>query len=115
MNVRAMAGTALWIAAIALLPLAWLAWQPSYVHRSALDPAEPIYASNHLQARGYVFPWLITEVPPTVGPVSFWARVIPGNLVLLYVIALCPVVLCWILVAAVRRWWRGFRNAKALL
>jgi hypothetical protein len=106
-NVRRTARTALWIALVALLPLAWLAWQPSFVHRSLLDPAEPLYASNHLQARGYLFPWLITEVPPGLGPVSFWARVIPGNLALLYVVALCPVILCWILAAAVRRWVRS--------
>ena len=104
---RRMTRSALSIAVIALLPLAWLAWQPSYVHRSLLDPTEPIYASNDLQARGYVFPWLITEVPPNVGPVSFWTRVIPGHLALLYVLALCPVAICWILVAVVRRWSRG--------
>jgi len=107
MTVRRMGRNVLWIAAIALLPLAWLAAQPSYVHRSQLDPTEPLYASNHLRARGYVFPWLITEVPPALGPVSFWARVIPGNLALLYALALCPVALCWILVAVVRRWSRG--------
>ena len=107
MNLRRVGRHALWIGAVALLPLTWLAWQPSYVHRSRLDPAEPIYASNHLQARGYMFPWLITEVPPGLGPVSFWARVIPGNLVLLYVLALCPVVLGWILVAIVRRFWNA--------
>lgn len=107
MNVRRTARTALWIALIALLPLAWLAWQPSFVHRSLLDPTEPIYASNYLEARGYLFPWLITEVPPALGPVSFRGRVIPKNLAALYVLALCPVVFCWILVVAVRRWSRG--------
>ena len=109
MNVRRVGRDALWIAVIALLPLAWLAWQPSYVHRSALDPTEPIYASNYLQARGYIFPWLITEVPADLGPVPFRARVMPGNLARLYVVALFPVVLCWILVATVRRWLRRLR------
>ena len=99
--------SALWIAAIALLPFGWLAWQPSYVHRSVLDPAEPLYASNYLDARGSPFPWLITDVPPPLGPVPFRARVMPGALGLLYVLAVCPVGVGWILVAVVRGWWRG--------
>jgi hypothetical protein len=107
MTGRRTARSALWIAALALLPFGWLAWQPTYVHRRLLDPAEPTYTSNSLDARGAVIPWLITEVPPELGPVPFRARVMPGRLALLYLLALCPAGLCWGVVAEVRRWWRG--------
>jgi len=95
---------ALRIGVLALIPFGWLAWQPEYVHRSLLDPAEPAYTSNYLDARGAVIPWLITEVPPELGAVPLRARFMPIRLAVLYVAASCPIVVGWFLIAAVRRW-----------
>jgi len=86
--VRRISATALKVAVLALLPFAWLAWQPSFVHRSRLDPAAPLYTSNYLHARGFVVPWFITEVAPSIAPVPLTARIMPAGVGILYLVAL---------------------------
>jgi hypothetical protein len=103
---RQLAGVAL----LALLPLSWLASQRDYIHRSALDPHEPVYTSNYLEARGLLFPWVITEVPPELAPVRWFERVRPANLGVLYLLAAAPVFLLWCVMAAGHGLWRWFRR-----
>ena len=94
------------IALLALLPTAWLASQRTFVHRSIIDPREPIYASNYLDARGLGFPWLVTEVPENVGPVPWSQRVFPRNLLALYVVGLIVATPLWIALRLARTLWR---------
>jgi len=99
-------------AAITLVVLAWLASQRSYVHRGRLDPAEPIYASNSLEARGYLFPWLIVEVPPELGPVPFSARLDVKNAGVLFLLAL-TIASCLVgTLALARMAWRRMRGVQ---
>ena len=81
-------GSVLLVAAITVVILAWLASQPAYVHRSRLDPAEPVYTSNYLEARGLLFPWLIVEVPPELAPVPLMVRLNGTNAGILLLTAL---------------------------
>lgn len=90
----------------AVLALAWLAVQTSYVHRSRLDPAEPVYASNYLEARGFLFPWLIVEVPAGLGAVPLGARLDPKNAAILTLIAGLVAALLTAVVEMVRLLWR---------
>ena len=81
-------GSVLLVAAITVVILAWLASHPEHVHRSLLDPAEPAYTSNYLDARGFLFPWLIVEVPPELGHVPVTARLNAKNAGILLLVAL---------------------------
>jgi hypothetical protein len=94
------------VALVALIPSAWLATRPSFVHRGQLDPREPVYTSNYLAARGYLLPWLVTEVPPDLEPVPLTRRILPLNLVMLYLITAIPLALVWGVTALVLRFIR---------
>ena len=90
------------VALVALIPASWLATRPSFVHRGSLDPDEPVYTSNYLAARGYMLPWLVTEVPAELQPVALTRRVFPTNLLILYLLAALPLGLAWRLIAFLR-------------
>ena len=100
------------VALLALLPAAWLASHRDMVHRSVIDPREPLYTSNYLDARGLGFPWLVTEVPPDLGSVPWRQRVYPLNLAFLYGAAFVFVSMCWLVAFAVRASWRALRRAS---
>ncbi len=113
MNLRRLRTHLIVIACLAIFPAAWLASQPAYVHRSRLDPTEPLYTSNYLQARGYLLPWLVTEIPPELAPVPLGTRVFPTNLGILYLLALIPATLFWTLVAFMWWLWRKLGTGSA--
>jgi hypothetical protein len=84
------------VALISLLPSGWLASRPSFVHRHALDPGEPVYRSSYLRARGWPEPWLVSEVPPELAPVPWSRRVQPLSLVELYLLGAMPITVLWL-------------------
>lgn len=89
------------LALVALMPAAWLAAQPALVHRSVVDGTEPGYTSNYLEARGLLFPWIVTEVPADL-PIHWPRRVFPMNLLALYFVAAAPVVVLYLATAALQ-------------
>ena len=94
------------LALIAIVPAGWLAWQPTYVHRSRIDVLEPGYTSNYLRARGLIFPWFVTEVPADL-PLHWALRVFPMNLLALYIMAAAPLVALYVAVASTQTTHRG--------
>jgi hypothetical protein len=94
------------LALAALFPAAWLAWRPVYAHRSLVDDTEPAYTSNYLQARGLVFPWIVTEVPADE-PIHWSHRVFPMNLLALYLVAVAPLLALYVAMVAVQTARRG--------
>ena len=61
------------------------------VHRSALDPNEPIETSSYLLAGGYPLPWFVREVPPELAAVPTWRRLLPAGFALDFAILFVPV------------------------
>ena len=94
------------LALAALLPTAWLASRPVYAHRSLVDDTEAAYTSNYLQARGLLFPWIITEVP-AAAPIHWSQRVLPMNLLALYLGAAAPLLALYMAMVAVQTAHRG--------
>lgn len=91
------------------LTLAWLASQVSYVHRIRLVPSEPVYTSNYLEARGFLFPWLIVEVPAGLGSVPLSTRLDLKNAAILVLIAaIVAACVTWVLTLAAGIWRRMF-------
>lgn len=68
---------------LAVAPTLWLLAQPGVVPLRRVDPSEPVWTSHYLAARGYLYPWLVTEIPPRLEPMPLRSRVLLPNLALL--------------------------------
>ena len=91
------------LALIALIPGAYLAWWPTSVHYSWVDPSHPVYASNYLAAHGFVV-WLVTEVPLGFADTSLQSRLSVPRLFANYLIGLLIVTAAYQLWRTVRSW-----------
>jgi hypothetical protein len=86
------------------LPISW--WQLPWCVCSCRDISTSRLTSNYLQARGLVFPWIVTEVPADK-PIHWFHRVFPMNLLALYLVATAPLIALYVATVAARTTRRG--------
>ena len=91
------------IAVVAIAPATILAFEPSFVHASVLDPSVPLGSSSYLAGIGFINPWLITEVPASMKHVTLSHRIFPGQLAGLYLLSLIVVAGFWSIIRLVAR------------
>lgn len=68
-----------------------------------MKPVCEAHKEQMAASRGYVLRWLITEVPPELGPVPLTRRVIPMNLLILYLVAALSLAFAWGVITLVAR------------